>query len=75
MHLIANRLGIVLSIIGMSLMGRGMGMGSAALLWGGVSLTGACMLLVLLFRSRAGTAPSSNERESSASSGQCPDRQ
>jgi hypothetical protein len=75
MHLIANRLGVVLSIIGMSLMGRGMGMGSAALLWGGVSLTGVCMLLVFLFRYRAGTAPASDEHKPPASSGQCPDGQ
>ncbi len=73
MHLFAYRFGVVVSVIGIALMARGMGMGSAPLLWSGVSLAGLCLVLFLFIRRRGAVSPSCDKPETPVSSGQCPD--
>lgn len=41
------RASVVAMIIGLALIGRGIGMGNAALLWTGVSLAGANIILLM----------------------------
>jgi len=41
------RVSVVAMIIGLALIGRGIGMGNAALLWTGVSLAGANIILLM----------------------------
>ncbi|HDL85183.1 MAG TPA: hypothetical protein ENH11_02465 [Candidatus Acetothermia bacterium] len=47
------RVSIVVVITGLALIGRGIGMGNTTLLWTGVSLAGANILLLLFFYCRS----------------------
>lgn len=58
------RVSIVIMIIGLAFIGRGIGMGSGALLWTGVSLTGANIVLLLFFCCRSTSSRAHGETTS-----------
>ena len=58
------RISVVVMIIGLALIGRGIGMGNATLLWPGVSLAGANILLLLFWYCRGASKGAHGETTS-----------